>query len=99
MIEKIKLHIQKFLDRIKLILMLIGIFFILRLCYIVDEPPVIMPENKKKVTVKKPSNFSNNLKITNKLTIDKTNQDLLKKQHISKYSYDNRVVEPIGMND
>ena len=99
MINNLKRYLLKWLERIKLVFICIGIFFVLRLCYIVDDKPVITPETRKKYSAKKPSAISNNTGITNKLTVEKTNQEYLKRKHNSKYSSNDRVVEPIGMND
>lgn len=84
----LKNQFNLWLERIKLILIIIGIFSIFKFCYSIDEDrSVIYPEIKKK------------MKSTNKLTVDKTNQDLLRKQNKSKYDPKDRIIEPVVSSD
>lgn len=99
MLTIVKSHFTKLIDRIKIILMIIGIFSIFRLCYLVDDKPVVIPEVKKTVSKNKTQNVNTHSEFTNKITIENTNQKLLKKQTVSKYNLKDRIVEPIIAND
>lgn len=99
MINSIKINFNKLVDRVKLILIVIGIFSIFRFCYTIDDKPVQIPTIKKKVTKNKSININTNSEFTNKITIDQTNQNELKRKHISKYSSKGRVIEPVSLDD
>jgi len=99
MIDTIKVNFNKLVDRIKLVLIVIGVISIIRFCYTIDDRPVQIPEVKKKVSRTKQVNISVDSGITNRITVDQTNQNVLKRKHFSKYSSKERVIEPISLDD
>jgi hypothetical protein len=77
-------------EKIKLVLVIIGILSIIQFCYSVDDDASQVYPDIKINKIKKG---------TNKLTVDRTNQKVLKKIHKSKYDSTDRIVEPIVISD